>query len=67
MSLDIAFQGSLFASDFLRDAITRSPDWQELDDASLLIMRRRDPGVLHLEDAANDLGEMVRSIEFSPL
>ena len=35
MSLDIAFQGSLFASDFLRDAITRSPDWQELDDASL--------------------------------
>ena len=55
MSLDIAFQGSLFASDFLRDAITRSPDWQELDDAELLskvvyglIMRRRDPGVLHL-------------------
>ena len=35
MSLDTAFQGSLFASDFLRDAITRSPDWQELDDASL--------------------------------
>ena len=35
MSLDTAFQGSLFASDFLRDAITRLPDWQELDDASL--------------------------------
>ena len=35
MSLDTAFQGSLFASDFLSDAITRSPDWQELDDASL--------------------------------
>ena len=35
MSLDTSFQGSLFASDFLRDAITRSPDWQELDDASL--------------------------------
>ena len=35
MSIDAAFQGSLFASDFLRDAITRSPDWQELDDASL--------------------------------
>ena len=35
MSLDTAFQGSLFASDFLCDAITRSPDWQELDDASL--------------------------------
>ena len=35
MSLDTAFQGSLFASEFLRDAITRLPDWQELDDASL--------------------------------
>ena len=35
MSIDAAFQGSLFASDFLCDAITRSPDWQELDDASL--------------------------------
>ena len=35
MSLDTALQGSLFASEFLRDAITRSPDWQELDDASL--------------------------------
>ena len=35
MSMDAAFQGSLFASDFLCDAITRSPDWQELDDASL--------------------------------
>ena len=35
MSLDTAFQGSLFASDFLRDAITRLPDWQELGDASL--------------------------------
>ena len=35
MSIDAAFQGSLFASDFLCDAITRLPDWQELDDASL--------------------------------
>ena len=35
MSLDTAFQGSLFASDFLSGAITRLPDWQELDDASL--------------------------------
>ena len=35
MSLDTAFQGSLFASNFLSDAITRLPDWQELDDASL--------------------------------
>ena len=35
MNLDTAFQGSLFASDFLCDAITRLPDWQELDDASL--------------------------------
>ena len=35
MSIDAAFQGSLFASDFLCDAITRSLDWQELGDASL--------------------------------
>ena len=38
MSIDAAFQGSLFASDFLCDAITRSLDWQELNklnDASL--------------------------------
>ena len=35
MNIDAAFQGSLFARDFLCDAITRSPDWQELDDASL--------------------------------
>ena len=35
MSIDAAFQGSLFASDFLCDAITGLPDWQELDDASL--------------------------------
>ena len=35
MNIDAAFQGSLFASDFLCDAITRSLDWQELDDASL--------------------------------
>ena len=32
-----------------------------------LIMRRRDPAFSIYEfDAANDLGEMVRSIEFSP-
>ena len=35
MSIDARFQGSLFASDFLCDAITGLPDWQELDDASL--------------------------------
>ena len=35
MSLDTAFQGSLFASDFLCAAITELPDWQELDDASI--------------------------------
>ena len=35
MNIDTAFQGSLFASDFLCDAITRSLDWQELDDAAL--------------------------------
>ena len=33
MCLDTAFQGSLFASDFLCAAITELPDWQELDDA----------------------------------
>ena len=35
LSPDTVFQGSLFASDFLCDAITGLPEWQELDDASL--------------------------------
>ena len=35
MSIDTAFQGSLFASDFLRESIAETPDWQALDDAAL--------------------------------
>ena len=35
MSLDTAFQGSLFANDFLSDSVTETADWQALDDAAL--------------------------------
>ena len=35
MSLDTAFQGSLFASDFLCESVTETADWQALDDAVL--------------------------------
>ena len=35
MNIDNAFQGSLFANDFLRESIVESPDWQELDDNAL--------------------------------
>ena len=35
MSLDAAFQGSLFANDFLSDSIAETADWQALDDAAL--------------------------------
>ena len=35
MNIDAAFQGSLFANDFLCDAITRLPDWQAIDDAAV--------------------------------
>ena len=35
MSLDTAFQGSLFANDFLRDSIAETSDWQGLDDIAL--------------------------------
>ena len=35
MSLGAAFQGSLFASDFLCDSVAETADWQVLDDAAL--------------------------------
>ena len=35
MSIDAAFQGSLFANDFLCESIVDAPDWQTLDDAAL--------------------------------
>ena len=35
MSINAAFQGSLFANDFLCDSIAETPDWQGLDDAAL--------------------------------
>jgi hypothetical protein len=33
------FQGSLFSSDFLRESISRLPDWSGLDDAALETLR----------------------------
>ena len=35
MSLDAAFQGSLFASDFLCESVSRTVDWEAIDDAAL--------------------------------
>ena len=35
MSIDAAFQGSLFANDFLCDTVAETPDWQALNDAAL--------------------------------
>ena len=35
MSIDAAFQGSLFAHDFLCESVAETPDWQALDDAAL--------------------------------
>ncbi len=35
MSIDAAFQGSLFASEFLYDTVAGSTDWQEFEDAAL--------------------------------
>ena len=35
MSLDAAFQGSLFANDFLCDSVSRTADWEAIDDAAL--------------------------------
>ncbi len=33
------FQGSLFSSDFLRELISRLPDWSHLDDAAIAALR----------------------------
>ena len=35
MTIENAFQGSLFANDFLQESITRLPDWAAIDDATL--------------------------------
>ena len=35
MSLDVAFQGSLFASDFLCESVAETADWEAIDDAAL--------------------------------
>ena len=35
MSLDSAFQGSLFANDFLCDSVADTLDWQAIDDSAL--------------------------------
>ena len=35
MSLDAAFQGSLFANDFLCESVSRTADWEAIDDAAL--------------------------------
>ena len=35
MSIDIAFQGSLFTSDFLTSAIAENPDWRAVSDADV--------------------------------
>ena len=35
MSIDVRFQGSLFANDFLCDSVVETPDWQAIDDAAL--------------------------------
>ncbi len=35
MSFDTAFQGSLFASDFLCESVSRTADWEAIDDAAL--------------------------------
>jgi len=41
MSIKNAFQGSLFANDFLQDSITRLADWTALDDAALDAFRNQ--------------------------
>lgn len=35
MSIDAAFQGSLFANDFLCESVVETVDWQGLDDSAL--------------------------------
>ena len=39
MSIDTPFQGSLFANDFLRDAVTRLDDWRSMDAAMLTALK----------------------------
>jgi hypothetical protein len=39
MSL-LAFQGSLFSNDFLREAIAELPDWAAIDDSPLDLLAR---------------------------
>ena len=41
MSIENAFQGSLFANDFLQDSITRLADWEAIDDAALDAFREQ--------------------------
>ena len=38
MSIDAAFQGSLFANDFLCESVTETPDWQSLDAPALYML-----------------------------
>ena len=35
MSLDTAFQGSLFASDFLCESVVETSNWQVIDESAL--------------------------------
>ena len=39
MSTTTPFQGSLFANDFLQDAVTRLDDWREIDDDELTALK----------------------------
>ena len=39
MSISTPFQGSLFANDFLQDAVTRLDDWREIDDDELTALK----------------------------
>ena len=39
MSTITPFQGSLFANDFLQDAVTRLDDWREIDDDDLTALK----------------------------
>ena len=39
MSITTPFQGSLFANDFLQDAVTRLDDWREIDDDELTALK----------------------------
>lgn len=41
MSIENAFQGSLFANDFLEESITRLVEWEAIDDAALDAFREQ--------------------------